>query len=190
VAHDPSTFDKDAAVGLGIDNTAYVLADRTCNLPPEAWARVAVTAYREFKADRIVAEQNFGGDMVRAVLHTVDRNVPVPKVRFASDSLLEGDGCKLSVPPKARTPIRLLILDHEQLIGRGFGSPDLTLAASKLPHAGAHTPGMADKMRAMSREGRAPPRRAPKKWCRRYSTSSSAKPTTSTAAASRPISWT
>ena len=65
------------AVGLGIDNTAYVLADRTCNLPPEAWARVAVTAYREFKADRIVAEQNFGGDMVRAVLHTVDRNVPV-----------------------------------------------------------------------------------------------------------------
>ena len=64
-------------VGLGMDNTAYVLADRTCNLPPEGWARVAVTAYREFKADRIVAEQNFGGDMVRAVLHTVDRNVPV-----------------------------------------------------------------------------------------------------------------
>jgi hypothetical protein len=31
---------------------------------------------------------------------------------------------------------RLVILDHKQLIGRGFGSPDLTLAASKLPHAG------------------------------------------------------
>jgi len=61
----------------GTGRTAYVLADRTCNLPPEGWARVAVTAYREFKADRIVAEQNFGGDMVRAVLHTVDRNVPV-----------------------------------------------------------------------------------------------------------------
>ena len=26
------------AVGLGMDNTAYVLADRTCNLPPEGWA--------------------------------------------------------------------------------------------------------------------------------------------------------
>ena len=51
--------------------------DRMQPLPPEGWARVAVTAYREFKADRIVAEQNFGGDMVRAVLHTVDRNVPV-----------------------------------------------------------------------------------------------------------------
>jgi phage terminase large subunit-like protein len=36
-----------------------------------------VNAYREFKADRIVAERNFGGDMVRAVLHAVDPNVPV-----------------------------------------------------------------------------------------------------------------
>ena len=60
-----------------MDDTGYVLADRTCNLAPEGWARVAVTAYREFKADRIVAEQNYGGDMVRAVLHTVDPNVPV-----------------------------------------------------------------------------------------------------------------
>jgi hypothetical protein len=64
-------------VGLGMDSTAYVLADRTCNLAPEGWARVAVNAYREFHADCIVAEQNFGGDMVRAVLHTVDPNVPV-----------------------------------------------------------------------------------------------------------------
>jgi phage terminase large subunit-like protein len=50
--------------GKSMDNIGYVLADRTCNLPPEGWARVAVTAYREFKADRIVAERNFGGDMV------------------------------------------------------------------------------------------------------------------------------
>ena len=64
-------------VGLSMDDKGYVLADRTCNLAPEAWARVAVTAYREFKADHIVAEKNFGGDMVRAVLHTVDENVPV-----------------------------------------------------------------------------------------------------------------
>jgi phage terminase large subunit-like protein len=41
---------------------------------------VAVTAYREFKADRIVAERNFGDDMVRAVLHTVDPNISVQLV--------------------------------------------------------------------------------------------------------------
>jgi len=33
--------------------------DRMQPLPPEGWARVAVTTYREFKADRILAEQNF-----------------------------------------------------------------------------------------------------------------------------------
>jgi hypothetical protein len=61
----------------GYDDMAYVLADRTCNLPPEGWARRVVEAYREFKADRVVAEVNYGGDMVRALLHTVDPNVPV-----------------------------------------------------------------------------------------------------------------
>jgi phage terminase large subunit-like protein len=67
-------------VGLGMDGLGYVLADRTCNLPPEGWARVAVTAFHEFKADRIVAEKNFGGDMVRAVIHTADQNVSVQLV--------------------------------------------------------------------------------------------------------------
>ncbi len=66
--------------GLSMDGIAYILADRTCNLPPEGWARVAVNAYHEFKADRIVAEKNYGGDMVRAVLHTADQNVYVELV--------------------------------------------------------------------------------------------------------------
>jgi phage terminase large subunit-like protein len=66
--------------GLASDGNAYVLADRTCSLPPEGWAKVAVTAYREFRADRIVAEQNYGGDMVRATIHARDRNVPVELV--------------------------------------------------------------------------------------------------------------
>jgi terminase large subunit-like protein len=64
-------------VALGMDDTAYVLADLTCNLAPEAWARRVVAAYRQYGADRIVAEQNFGGDIVRALLHTADPNVPV-----------------------------------------------------------------------------------------------------------------
>ena len=32
---------------------------------PDGWGRRAVEAYREFKADRIIAERNFGGAMVR-----------------------------------------------------------------------------------------------------------------------------
>ena len=59
---------------------AYVLADLTCRLSPDGWARRAVAAYHEHKADRIVAEANQGGDMVRSVLRTVDPTVPVKLV--------------------------------------------------------------------------------------------------------------
>ena len=78
-------------VGLSMDSTAYVLADRTCNLAPEGWARVAVNAYREFRADCIVAEQNYGGDMVRAVLHTVDPNVPVHLVTASRGKVVRAE---------------------------------------------------------------------------------------------------
>ena len=44
-----------------------------------------------FKADRIAAEQNFGGDVVRAVLHTVDRNVPVNLVNRSPRRPMPGE---------------------------------------------------------------------------------------------------
>jgi phage terminase large subunit-like protein len=66
--------------GFGSDDKCYVLADRTCKLSPDAWGREAVRAYREFKADRIVAEKNFGGAMVEHVLRTIDRNIPYREV--------------------------------------------------------------------------------------------------------------
>lgn len=66
--------------GKGIDGRAYVLADRSCKLSPDGWARRAVQAYHEFKADRIVAERNFGGAMVEHTIRTVDRRVSYKEV--------------------------------------------------------------------------------------------------------------
>ncbi|NVN88597.1 MAG: DNA-packaging protein [Rhodopseudomonas sp.] len=66
--------------GLGTDDFGYVLADRTCKLSPAGWGRAAVDAYREFKADRICAERNFGGAMVEHVIRTVDPNVSYREV--------------------------------------------------------------------------------------------------------------
>jgi phage terminase large subunit-like protein len=66
--------------GKGADGLGYVLADRTCKLSPDGWGRVAVQAYHEFKADRIVAERNFGGAMCEHVIRTVDRNVSYREV--------------------------------------------------------------------------------------------------------------
>jgi phage terminase large subunit-like protein len=66
--------------GVGADGLGYVLADRTCKLSPDGWGRRAVEAYRDFKADRIIAERNFGGAMVEHVIRTVDPNVPYLEV--------------------------------------------------------------------------------------------------------------
>jgi len=68
--------------GCAEDGRVFVLADRTVQgREPNVWARAAVRAYHEFEADRIVAEINQGGDLVVTVLHQIDANVIVRKVR-------------------------------------------------------------------------------------------------------------
>ena len=68
--------------GLGPDGRAYVLADRSVQgREPPVWARAAVAAYKDFAADRIVAEANQGGDLVGVILAQIDRHVPVSLVR-------------------------------------------------------------------------------------------------------------
>ncbi len=69
-----------AIAGIGVDGRAYVLGDWSCNLSPDGWARRVAEAYGTFKADRIVAERNFGGAMVEAVIRTVDKALPVKMV--------------------------------------------------------------------------------------------------------------
>ena len=66
---------------LGQDGHAYVLADRSLRDSPPAWARAALKAYHDFGADSIVAEENFGGAMVKAVIQAADPMVSVKMVR-------------------------------------------------------------------------------------------------------------
>ena len=68
------------AAGLGEDGRCYVLADRSGRYRPAEWGRMAVQLYHELEADRIVAEVNFGGDMVETVVRTADENVPYKSV--------------------------------------------------------------------------------------------------------------
>lgn len=68
--------------GIGIDGRIVVLAD--CSIEgatPAGWAREVVAAYRSFEADRVVAEVNQGGEMVNAMLKSIDANLPVSMVR-------------------------------------------------------------------------------------------------------------
>lgn len=67
--------------GLGEDGLGYILADISVpQAKPAEWARVAIQAYHGWKADRIVAEVNQGGLMVRHTLETVDRNAAITTV--------------------------------------------------------------------------------------------------------------
>ena len=59
------------------NKTAYVLADLTLRAGPEQWAKAAVKAFDDWKADTIIAEKNFGGAMVEAVIRTARQSVPV-----------------------------------------------------------------------------------------------------------------
>lgn len=90
VAVDPAVSSGDDAdetgiivAGLGVDGCGYVLDDLSCRLPPEGWARRAVGAYYDYEGDRIVAEVNNGGDLVEAVIRTVDGRVSYKKVHAA-----------------------------------------------------------------------------------------------------------
>lgn len=46
----------------------YVLADASGKFSPTGWARAAINLHDKLKADAIVVERNFGGDMCRATL--------------------------------------------------------------------------------------------------------------------------
>lgn len=71
-------------VGIAKDDDGYtrgyVLADRTVRGTPDEWAKAAVKLYKDFEADRIIAEKNNGGEMVEAVIKAIDRNAPVTLV--------------------------------------------------------------------------------------------------------------
>lgn len=54
--------------GLGTDGNAYLLEDLTVKAGPKTWGKVAVDAFIRHSADVVVAETNFGGGMVKAVI--------------------------------------------------------------------------------------------------------------------------
>ena len=99
VAVDPpatarSTSDACGIVVAGLDaaGRAVVLRDATLRTArPADWAGRAVALYHEFEADCIVAEVNQGGDMVTAVLRTVDPAVPVKEVRASRGKWLRAE---------------------------------------------------------------------------------------------------
>jgi phage terminase large subunit-like protein len=85
VAVDPPAGSRGDACGIVVagraGNTGYVLEDATLSNPsPMGWAYRVTEAVREHSADRVVAEANQGGEMVRSLLALAGCDVPIELV--------------------------------------------------------------------------------------------------------------
>jgi phage terminase large subunit-like protein len=67
--------------GLTVSQHVIVIEDLTCKETPLGWARIAVAAYKNRRADRIVGEVNNGGDLVEANIRAVAPEVAFRAVR-------------------------------------------------------------------------------------------------------------
>ena len=81
----PATAGGDACgiviCGLDGDDRGYVLADHSAaGLSPEQWARKVAGAAEAWRADRVVAEGNQGGEMVTSVLRGAGIRLKVKRV--------------------------------------------------------------------------------------------------------------
>ncbi|MGN6500599.1 MAG: terminase large subunit domain-containing protein, partial [Tsuneonella sp.] len=86
VGVDPPAGEQGDACGIVVaalleNGNAVVLADASVEkASPERWARAVAGAAQAWQADRVVAEANQGGAMVKAVLHAADAALPVTLV--------------------------------------------------------------------------------------------------------------
>lgn len=79
------------AAGVDANGNGYILDDASGKYRPEEWARQAVAAYTYFKADRIVAEVNQGGDMVEHTIRAINPSVPYRGVRATRSKLIRAE---------------------------------------------------------------------------------------------------
>lgn len=140
VAVDPSgaksedDFGRDevgiVVAALGDDDHAYVLADRSLRAGPAVWGRAVVEAFREFFADTILAEENFGGEMVRATIQAVDPQAPVRLVRASRGKVVRAEPVSALYEKRRVHHVGRFPVLEEQLVAftaagyRGEASPD------------------------------------------------------------------
>ncbi len=140
VAVDPSGAagpDDERADEIGIvvaargdDGHAYVLADRSLRDAPAAWGRAAAQAYRDFDADCIIAEENFGGDMVRYVIRAADKHARVQVITASRGKVLRAEPVSALYEQGLVHHVGRFAVLEDQLCAfttqgyRGEGSPD------------------------------------------------------------------
>ena len=116
--------------GKGVDGRFYILADWSCKLPPSGWGRRAVDCFHHFGADAVIAERNYGGAMVEAVIRTADPNVPYREVSASRGKIARAEpiaalyeqGRVSHAEPFLELEAQMMAFTHNGYMGDG--SPD------------------------------------------------------------------
>lgn len=145
VAVDPSGADDEdnqendeigiVVCGLGIDGVGYVIEDLTCKAGPATWGRIATQAFERHQADCIVAEVNYGGAMVKSVIHTARPRTPFRAVTASRGKIVRAE------------PVSALFEKGEaRMIGMFPEMEDEMYAFTTYGYMGPSSPNRADAM--------------------------------------------
>jgi len=90
---DGETGDSQGIIAAGVDRSGhgYVLEDGTMRGSPDEWAKRVARLFDEHEADAIIAERNFGGEMVRKVIQSQRRNLPVKLVTASRGKVVRAE---------------------------------------------------------------------------------------------------
>lgn len=92
---DVDNLDNDAigivVAGLGTDGHGYVLEDLTLKAGPKTWGNVVGVAFDRWKADLVVAEKNYGGEMVRFVIQAARPKTQVKMVNATRGKVVRAE---------------------------------------------------------------------------------------------------
>lgn len=127
-------------IGLGDDGRAYILEDISMRGSPMEWGTAACAAFDRYGADRIVAEVNFGGAMVKAVIQAsraAQGAVPVP---FREIHASRGKHIR------AEPVSTLFETDKVRLAGTFAAMEDQMLAMTMSGYTGSRSPDRLDAM--------------------------------------------
>ena len=98
IALDPAVTSKDTSddfgiivAGEGINGHLYVLEDATDSYTPSEWPNKVKELFSKWKADRVIAEVNNGGDLVETVLRMACPNIPYSSVHATRDKLTRAE---------------------------------------------------------------------------------------------------
>lgn len=157
VAIDPAvTANEDSdetgivVVGQAANGECYVLDDLTLSGSPDTWAKQAISAYHKYKADRVLAEVNNGGDMVEHTIRTVDSQIPFKQVRASRGKVTRAEPIAALYEQQKVHHVGMFAELEDQMCQwmPGDASPDrmdaLVWAISELTSTGVRTPRVRD----------------------------------------------